>query len=176
MLRLLTAVLIVDESNQIPIRIFHKSFQDFLVDPKRCSTPRFYVDPGKGHWRLAHSCLNLMNKHLTHNICSIRDPTLSNTDAVDSAHVNACIPAELQYACTHWLAHLAQASSGDKDLSTLLQTFCEDHLLHWLEVLSLIQKLEYGLAGLPMAQVWCKVKISYCAHCIMLLMALSSYI
>jgi hypothetical protein len=176
MLQGLKAVLVVDESDIRPIHIFHQSFRDFLIDPLRCTEPCFRVEPNQIHRHLARRCLVLMNERLKYNICSIQDPTLSNTDTVDSARVDAYIPAELQYACMHWLTHLTLVSFGDKDLSTTLQTFCENHLLHWLEVLSLIQKLELGLTGLPPAQAWCKVRLFYTIYYKILLMALSSYI
>jgi hypothetical protein len=101
-----------------------------------------------------------MNKELKYDICSIRDPTLSNEDAVDFACINTNISAQLQYACTHWLTHLSQALSEEDILGDELLTFCQSHLSHWLEVLSLIQKLEFGLNGLPVARVWCKVSVS----------------
>jgi hypothetical protein len=176
MLRRLTAVLVFDESNKTSIRIFHQSFRDFLVDPKRCTEPCFYVDPSKGHRRLAHRCLVLMSKRLHYNICSIQDPSASNADVIDSARIDVDISAELQYACTHWMSHLSKASFGDEALAEVLLAFCKNHLLHWLEVLSLIQKLRFGLNGLPKVQMWCKVSFFRKIYNIVLLISPNSCI
>jgi hypothetical protein len=49
----LHSLLLIPEGTEDPIRVFHKSFPDFLMDPKRCQDTRFFVDP------LSSSCRNL---------------------------------------------------------------------------------------------------------------------
>ena len=44
-LRPLHSVLLVPASGATPICIFHKSFPDFLMDPKRCTNHHFFIDP-----------------------------------------------------------------------------------------------------------------------------------
>ena len=39
-----------------------------------------------------------------------------------------------------------------------LQTFAENHLLHWVEALSLLGELSSALRGLPGAITWCRVR------------------
>ena len=51
------------------------------------------------------------------------------------------ISSELQYASLHWATHLCSAEKDD-DLFPLLKQFSFTHLLHWLEVLSHIGRLE----------------------------------
>ena len=58
--------------------------------------------------------------------------------------------SELQYACLYWATHLFNAEMDD-NLSALLKRFSFTHLLHWLEVLSLIGRLEVGYIALDYA-------------------------
>jgi hypothetical protein len=44
-----------------PIRIFHPSFSDFIVNSQRCDDARFLVLLDEHHLRLAHGCLVLLN-------------------------------------------------------------------------------------------------------------------
>ena len=60
------------------------------------------------------------------------------------------VSGELQYACLHWATHLFNAEKDD-NLSGQLEIFSSTHLLHWLEVLSLIGRLEVGYIALDRA-------------------------
>jgi hypothetical protein len=51
------------------------------------------------------------------------------------------IPLELRYACVYWANHLESANIEDTDLMNELRLFGDEHLLHWLEALSWIRKL-----------------------------------
>ncbi|KAF5694732.1 G-protein beta WD-40 repeat-containing protein [Fusarium denticulatum] len=63
---------------------------------------------------------------------------LLRTDLDD---ISCCIPAELEYACTYWFLHLKRS---DRSLSSFKYTFLYEHLLHWIEVLSLLGRLAAG--------------------------------
>ena len=78
-----------------------------------------------------------MDKQLCTNICDLKflDNYLDN-DKIQCL-VDGWISSELQDACLHWATHLFSADNDDK-LSKLLKRFSLMHLLHWLEVLSLI--------------------------------------
>jgi hypothetical protein len=50
----LHSLLLVPEGTEDSIHVFHKSFPDFLMDPKRCQDIQFFVDPpGSSHRNLA---------------------------------------------------------------------------------------------------------------------------
>ena len=49
----LHSVLLVPDSSSKPIRVFHKSFPDYLMDNQRCTDPRFFVDSSVHHATLA---------------------------------------------------------------------------------------------------------------------------
>ena len=46
------SLLILHEDFNSPVRPFHKSFPDFLIDPDRCTDPRFHVAPPHHHSQL----------------------------------------------------------------------------------------------------------------------------
>ena len=132
-------------------RIYHKSFPDFITDEKRCSNDsRFHVSIEMQHGRIAQNCFRVMDEQLRANICDLKFPdNYLDNDEVQHL-VDGRISSELQYACLHWATHLYSADKDDK-LPGLLERFSFTHLLHWLEVLSLIGRLEAGYIALDYA-------------------------
>ena len=91
-----------------------------------------------------------MDEQLCTNICDLKFPdNYLNNDEIQHL-VDGRISYELQYACLYWATHLYSADKDDK-LLTLLEEFSFTHLLHWLEVLSLIGRLEAGYIALDYA-------------------------
>ena len=132
-------------------RIYHKSFADFIIDAKRCShDPRFHVSIGIQHAHIARNCFRVMEEQLRANICDLKFPEQYLDNDKIQRHPKDRISPELRYACLHWAAHLFSAEK-DGDISALLERFSFTHLLHWLEVLSLIRHLEVGHMALDYA-------------------------
>ena len=131
-------------------RIYHKSFPDFITDVKRCSNGRFYVSIGKQHSHIARNCFRIMDEQLCTNICDLKFPDKYLDNDKIQHLVDGRISSELQYACVHWATHLFGADNDDK-LSGLLERFSFTHILHWLEVLSLIGHIEVGYIALDYA-------------------------
>ena len=133
-------------------RIYHKSFPDFITDAKRCSCdPRFHISIGIQHAHIARNCFRLMDEQLQENICGLKYPE-KYLDNDEIQHLlGGRISCELHYACLHWATHLFNAEKDD-DLSARLERFSFTHLLHWLEVLSLIGRLEVGYIALDHAK------------------------
>ena len=127
-------------------RIYHKSFPDFITDAERCSNvPQFYISVGLQHGHIAQNCFRIMDEQLRANI---RDPEFpAGYLGNDKDFVVRRISSELQYASLHWVTHLCSAEKDD-NLFLLLKQFSFTHLLHWLEVLSLIGRLEVANTAL----------------------------
>jgi hypothetical protein len=140
-LPLLSAVLLMDD--EAPVRLFHPSFPDFITNEERCRDARFLVSRSEGHLRLATRCLEIMNAGLRRDICDIHDPALSNGEVADlEERLARAVPPPLHYACQYWHIHLRSAGViSDSSILAVLETFCTRHLLHWVEVLSLVNKL-----------------------------------
>jgi hypothetical protein len=156
-LQKLSAVLI-SESPTDPIKVFHPSFSDFVR--VRCSDKRFVVDEGMCHEALVVQCLKTMNRCLNQNICDLNSTSLLNSELSElSVRLNDHAPMELRYACRHWMTHLGHTSRATETLVGELNEFCSKHLLHWIEMLSLIGILADGLSALPIALKWCEVSL-----------------
>jgi hypothetical protein len=113
------SLLALREDIDHPIQPFHKSFSDFITDPARCTDMRFYVPPGY-HTELVIRCLELMEKSLKRNMCSIPDYAL-NSEVVDlQERVKKCgVRGALEYACRSWHTHLQTKTDRIADVGFL---------------------------------------------------------
>jgi hypothetical protein len=134
----LHSILEVPESSVYPIRLLHPSFRDFLLTKERHQDPQFWVDEKQAHWDLAKSCLRLISNRLKRDICGLHNPGAFTTK-VGSDRVEQFLPPEAQYACIYWVQHLQKSGAQLHDDDQVHQ-FIRDHLLHWLEALSLMGK------------------------------------
>ncbi|KAJ7842672.1 hypothetical protein B0H14DRAFT_2309292, partial [Mycena olivaceomarginata] len=128
----------------------HASFPDYVTDPRRSND--YAVDIRRHHLVLAAMCIQHMNDSLRPNMCKKNrtTPVASFRDA----DINAAIPAGLQYACFHWVSHLSLAVDdlpAGPDIISSLQTFVNEHLLHWFECLSILKKLNVAVDCLQRA-------------------------
>jgi hypothetical protein len=145
-LRRLSAVLEHDIGSSNSVRLIHLSFPDFLSHTNRCNVlPQYRVDPVMDHLRMTEHCLRQLNSSLHFDMCDIRDPSLSNAEVMDlQLRINRYLSEALRYACrfwtVHWLEHIRAAGSRCQ-VPLGLDEFCDKHLLHWIEVMSLIQCL-----------------------------------
>jgi hypothetical protein len=155
----LSALLLVDGGERV--QTFHPSFPDFLTDSARCTDTRLCVDPAKHHANLGLRCMMVMNDDLRYDMCHIGDPNLSNADVADlQTRLRESMSDALQYACSFWPVHLTASGHSDDNVNLwdALVEFTRKHLFHWLEVLSLLQRL-------PMAEVQLLETIQWCEVC-----------
>lgn len=124
-----------------PIRILHLSFRDFLIDPQKQNTNPFWVDERAAHNRLASSCLRLLssNPNFHKDLCGLQHPG-SRRDDIPASIIRSKLPAAVRYACIYWVEHVVK---GWNDLEDGLEVhvFLQQHFLHWLEALSLLDKV-----------------------------------
>lgn len=138
-------------------RIHHKSFPDFLTHGDRCTDPKYFVPPDKNNTLMAIHCLRIINRDLRKNMCNIVSPELfkDNDDLIIALKprdvVKEMISLELGYACRYWGAHLNNADHN-AELDGLLVTFVAEHLLHWLEALSWLGRLDSAYSTLQQAR------------------------
>ena len=162
-LRFLHSLLNVPDSEDEPIRVFHKSFPDFLTDQSRCKDERFFVDPDVHHEHMLFSCLDLIQKRLKKNICDLDDyVNLGDVEGL-SARREACIGDSLEYACRFWTRHLTKVP-GDgphvQQVKAAIDNFFTKRLLHWIEVLSLIGHLGEAVQAINEIRQW-YISVSY---------------
>jgi hypothetical protein len=63
---------------------------------------------------------------------------------IDQALIGSCVSPSLRYACLYWAQHVEQ-SHNSQTLQYPINYFMHEHFLHWLEVLSLVDKLSEGV-------------------------------
>jgi hypothetical protein len=137
----LHSVLSIPDSEDIPIRLLHLSFRDFLVDPQKQVKSSFWIDERSTHQMLASCCLELMSgsSGLHQDICNLSAPGIMIHE-IDEATIAASLSPDLQYACRYWVTHLEYSKQNIVDGDTT-QLFLQKHLLHWLEAMSLMREL-----------------------------------
>jgi hypothetical protein len=153
-LRRISALLNYQHGTTDPVRLMHLSFPDFLSDARRCSdVSQYVVNTAEDHLRITERCLEIMNKHLRYNICNLHDPSLFHNEIPDFvARVDAYISGFLRYSCRFWMAHWLrhiQDSGSQAQVPVGLDMFCRQHLLHWIEVLSLAEDISDVLRMMP---------------------------
>lgn len=146
-LDLLHSVLSVSSPN-VPVKLFHLSFRDFLLDPEKRGRTRFWIDEKLTHRQLAKWCLDILSKSLRKDICEVRWPgTL--LESIDPQVINKKLPPAVQYACLYWAHHLSQAGDPIKD-GNQVHNFFKLHFLHWLEALSILRKPRNALSSVKL--------------------------
>jgi len=163
-LRTLHSLLLIPDSTEDPVQIFHKSFPDFLTDPKRCTDNQFFIDPLIHHREILLSCLKLMEERLRKNICKLDDYAILSEVGDLPTHQRAHIGDTLEYACRFWATHLVgtASSSLDVEVQQAIDRFFTTCFLFWIEVLSLLGALEISVYALRNIEQWYTL-VSYVA-------------
>jgi hypothetical protein len=106
----LHSVLSIPNSEDLPVRLLHLSFRDFLIDPPQKEKSPFWVNKRETHERLASKCLELLSgpEGLRQNMCNLLNPGTLKSE-IDEQRIANCLSHELQYACRHWVHHLEQS-------------------------------------------------------------------
>jgi hypothetical protein len=167
----LHSVLSVPESLDGCISTFHATFPDFLTNRKR--SQNHFLDSSKCHQQLAIKCLTQMSRSLQENICNLAGNPTTNEIASDT--IKQHIPDGLQYSCLYWASHLIATRKEEtleaNDLYNQLDEFLRKHCLHWMECLSLVDRLEVAIEGLRAMEGWALVRDLHsvgCKHLIVL--------
>ena len=142
----LRSVIHVPDSPNGVVHAFHTSFHDFLLNPKHRKTA-WFIDEAKYHGIIARSCLERMGMGLLRkDICDLQKHTKKNRDADVQAKIKS-LPDDLAYGCRYWARHFAK-SKQDASLLAPLTKFALEHLLHWIEIISLLDCLYEGVFAL----------------------------
>ncbi|KAF9878267.1 putative pfs domain-containing protein [Colletotrichum karsti] len=141
----LISLIDIPEDRNAPVKPFHLSFRDFLLSPE---AGNFQILYQQTHQQIALSCMDLLTntrRHQLHyNMCNL---DFASPSTVDSDSVSRYLQPHVQYACLYWVYHLSEGGmriqTGDEAYK-LLRT----HLLHWLEVLSILGPVENAISML----------------------------
>jgi hypothetical protein len=153
LLRSFRSVLSIPGHQDLPVRILHLSFREFLLTTKA----RFYVNEEETHTKIASHCLLVMDKKLKHNICNLQSYGAQRME-IDSQAIEQCISVELKYSCRYWVYHLERSHVHVSEIEVL--AFLKKHLLHWLEAMSLMGIISEAVGIIDRLQLG--IKVSAC--------------
>ncbi|QPC63178.1 hypothetical protein HYE67_005409 [Fusarium culmorum] len=149
----LHSVLSIPPIRKAPVRLLHLSFRDYLITKES----EFRVDERHTHQILAKQCLRVMHTALHKNICGLSFPG-TRRSTVDSSELEERMPSQLQYACMHWAYHYIVGDPKSND-NNQVHDFLTTHLLHWMEVLSLLGRAKECLNSLRSLARWLEVRL-----------------
>jgi len=150
------SLILVPTNEKAGVAPFHASFPNFITDSRRCSPKICPSFPAlvalEAHEMLAIKCLEHMNNFLKYNLCNIPEELIvSRQERTNSLENIGKVSEALKYSCLYWASHLAELHASSSDLILSLHFFLHEHLLHWMECLSIVGELQAGLKCLGSA-------------------------
>ena len=139
-LRPLHSVLRIPTDSNTPIRTLHLSFSEFLLSDQLQLEP-FRIDGQATHRMLLSRCLQLLSgpEGLQENLCKLEYPGKPRRE-IDQTTINDRLSSAFQYACRYWIQHVAYGKIEIHDQDDV-HMFLQEHFLHWLEAMSLVNRL-----------------------------------
>jgi hypothetical protein len=137
-----------------PVLPFHASFPDFLHNKSRSNA---YCLPGiDAHRHMMNLCLDVLDSSpaLKQDICNIGKPMIHLSTISPSPFET--IPKDLAYSCTYWLAHLQcilDLQPLEQAEASQVMGFFDRHILHWIECVALLGRLEESVHLLRQIEV-----------------------
>ena len=153
-LMLVQSLLAFDEDSNQLVKLFHKSFPNFITNTSRCTDTRFYISPGHLHLELITNCLRVMNNGLEQDLLSLPNYVLNSEVKDLETRIDNRISIALHYACRSWHNHLNQTGEDVTDVIFGLRVFLEENFLAWLEVVSVLGATRGAVAALEQLIPW----------------------
>ena len=156
----LSPILSISDANYM--HVCHQSVSDFLLDPKR--SKGFWIDSQLHSLCFSGYCLKLMNRKLKFNFFDLKTSYILNKNIPElDDHIGCVKSSALNHASYFWASYLQK--NCDKMLQLEIQAAVEEflkvHLLHWLEVMSLMGTVNHAAQLLLSAASWSKVSHAY---------------
>ena len=154
-LRHLHSVVLVPDDETKEIRVFHKSFPDFLQDKGRCTDPRFHINSADHHGDVVLSCLKLV-KVVGRNHCSLPHFTMNRDVHGLSQLLEDKLGGAVRYACSYWARHLSLSPTSGEHVRQVVVSVIRmlKSAPSWIEVMSLEGRLEDVIHSMHDLLVW----------------------
>ena len=128
------------------VYFIHQSAKDYLNED--ASTLIFPAGYGRIHYDMFSWSLDALSRTLQRDIYNLQEPGSMVESVPDSDPLGS-----IRYSCMFWVDHLCEADRSldqRKNLSDdgAIFAFLKEHFLHWLESLSLINKLSDGVLSI----------------------------
>ncbi|EDR00242.1 uncharacterized protein LACBIDRAFT_314633 [Laccaria bicolor S238N-H82] len=150
----LSPVLLI--SNTGHLHICHQSFTDFLLDQKRSKA--FWVDFQKHSLCFAGSCMRYLSAKLRFNFFDLKTSHILNKDIPNLMdHIKNVKSTALDHASYFWAIYLQKCPDEvlQEEIMVQMEYFLITHLLHWLEIMSLMGSVNHAAHLLLLAENWC---------------------
>lgn len=135
------SVLHIPGDQDMPVRVLHSSFRDFLLNTRS----KFRVDEQQMQKAITKHCLTTMRGGLKRNVCDLSSYGTQRKE-VDVQSVQQRLPPGLQYSCRYWAHHLAQCKKAGAEMDDAFG-FLQNSFLHWIEAMSIL-RLGYEVVGI----------------------------
>ena len=132
----LHSVLSIPDNKTKPVRLFHLSFRDFLLDQNIREKTEIWVDEKKKHSEITLQCLRVMREGLRKDPCKLEHDGIQRME-IDQSLIDESISPELQYSCRYWAQHLEQCEDPMKRMDDVY-LFLKEHFLYWMEAMSIL--------------------------------------
>jgi len=144
-------IYVPDDDDESGLRTLHASFGDYLLERAPVS---LRISLALGEEILARGCLRSMKKSLHFNVSRSRSSYEPNSPSRPDS-----IPYSLEYACVHWIYHIAGIPAPTA-LGQEIDDVIRPKFLFWLEVMSVLGQVRRAAAMLTIAVT--TVSRSYC--------------
>ncbi|RII04521.1 hypothetical protein CUC08_Gglean011908 [Alternaria sp. MG1] len=104
--------------------------------------------------RMTDRLLDAMDSTLRRDMCSLQKPGVRIQEAMGRVR-GSCLP-QVAYACEYWVEHVQAGRHACSDMladGDKVHGFFQKHLLHWLEAMSLLQKMPEAILALQQLEV-----------------------
>jgi hypothetical protein len=102
--------------------------------------------------RLAMLCISHLDSVLTQHIC---DLTLT------TGPINEALPEALSYSAKSWIDHVCLIEQPTMALADALEKYLFQHLLHWLEAMSILKESRSTITSVHHLLIWLTVCACY---------------
>ena len=151
---------ILSISNTSYLHVCHQSVADFLLDCERSHD--LWVDPQFYGLCFAKSCLELMNAKLKFNFFDLKTSYILNKDIPElSDHIKSVKCTALDHASYFWASYLQKDCHKilQLEVQAAVEEFLMVHLLHWLEIMSVMGTVNHAAQLLILTTNWSQVSI-----------------
>ncbi|KAJ4864694.1 AAA ATPase domain-containing protein [Trichoderma breve] len=137
------------QSADTPIKLFHLSYRDFLLDEnsfigKNSESCRgLRIKEATIHALLAERCVQLLSTDLHNDICNLQDPGVGRED-VQKETIEKHLPQAIAYACIYWVFHV-QAGKTELHDGGPEHKLLQSKMLNWIEALTWLGRINEGV-------------------------------
>jgi hypothetical protein len=146
-LRPFHSVLNVPDEESAPVRLFHLSFREFLLDSEISDRTPLWIEESSTHQKLSDQCMFVCRQKLKKNICGLASGI--EREEIDAMDIQELLSPALQYSCRYWVHHLVCSKKADVQNVHLFLKGC---FLYWMEAMGILGRASQVIRDLNLLQ------------------------